>query len=63
MNHETETVVPAPITDERANIDAGSSPAEAPTAGNDWKRDIDALCRALDAQQRAHFPRTDPAKQ
>jgi hypothetical protein len=63
MNHETETVVPAPITDELAEIEGESSLAESPAAGSDWKRDIDALCRALDAQQRAHFARTDPAKQ
>ncbi len=62
MNHETETVVPAPITDELAKIDAGSSTPESQAAPNVWKRDIDALCRALDAQQRAHFPRTVPEK-
>jgi hypothetical protein len=62
MNHETETVVPALMTGELARIDAVSSTPESEAVRNVWKRDIDALCRALDAQQRAHFPRTGPEK-
>jgi hypothetical protein len=46
--------------------DTGSEPSSTPTgsevAFGVWTRDIQELCRALDAQQRAHFRRT-PAEQ
>jgi hypothetical protein len=43
---------------ELSPVDSQSSPVEieTPVARNVWARDIDALCRAIDAQQRASAP-------
>jgi hypothetical protein len=58
MNPQTETA--APMAAELAPGDSQSSPmqVEAPVARNAWTRDIDALCRAVEAEQRASAPKT-----
>jgi hypothetical protein len=56
-----KTIVAAPTTAELAKVDSECSPIpiESPVARGVWTRDIEALCRALEAKQRAHFPRID----
>jgi hypothetical protein len=56
-----KAVVAAPTGGELAKVDSESSPMpiESPVARGVWTRDVEALCRALEAQQRAHFPSTD----
>ncbi len=56
-----KTIVAAPTSAELAKVDAECSPMpiESPVARGVWTRDIEALCHALEAQQRAHFPSTD----
>ena len=48
----------APMAAELAPVDAQSSPIhiETPVVRNAWTRDIEALCRAVEAQQRASAP-------
>jgi hypothetical protein len=60
---DKETVTAAPMADGVAELDSGCTPVitASPVARGAWTRDIEALCRALDAQQRAHFPSTDDA--
>jgi hypothetical protein len=57
MNPETETA--ALMAAELPPVDSQSSPmrVEAPVARNVWTRDIDALCRAVEAEQRAKPPK------
>ena len=57
MNYETE--IAAPMVAELATVESSPSPAqvEAPAARNVWTRDIEALCRAVEAQQRASAPK------
>ena len=54
---DINTVVFESVSAEVASV--GSEAAAKPTlkfaARASWTRDVDALCRALDAQQRAHF--------
>ena len=54
-------IVAAPTDAELAKVDSECSPVpiESPVAHGAWTRDIEALCRALAAQQRAHFPSLD----
>ena len=40
----------------KLDVESLSTPS-APTTARGWTLDIEALCRALDAQQRAHAPR------
>ena len=56
-----KTIVAAPAGAELATVDSECSPMpiEAPVARGVWTRDIEALCRALEAQQKAHLPRID----
>ena len=56
-----KTIVAVPTAAELAKVDSESSPIpiEAPVAHGVWTRDIEALCRAIVAQQRAHFPSID----
>jgi len=62
MNPETiEPVLLAAGTAERGS-DSSSTPTGSEVAFGVWTRDIQELCRALDAQQRAHF-RRDPAEE
>ena len=53
--------VAASAAAELAKVDSECSPipVESPVARGVWTRDIEALCRALEAQQRAHFPSID----
>jgi len=55
-----KTIVAASTAAELAKVDPECSPRpiESPVACG-WTRDVEALCRALDAQQRAHFPKID----
>jgi hypothetical protein len=55
-----KTIVAASTAAELAKVDPECSPTpiESPTARG-WTRDVEALCRAIEAQQRAHSPRTD----
>ncbi|HEV2037091.1 MAG TPA: hypothetical protein VGQ96_00675 [Candidatus Eremiobacteraceae bacterium] len=48
----------SPMVAELATVDFQSSPIhiEAPVTRNVWTRDIEALCRAVEAQQRASAP-------
>src|SRR4030081_1749046 len=57
---DPKTIEAAPIAGELAQVDSESPPIpiEGPVAHGAWTRDIEALCRALAAQQRAHFPTT-----
>ena len=47
-----------PMALELAPVESQSSPIpiETPAMRNAWTRDIDALCRAVEAQQRASAP-------
>jgi hypothetical protein len=55
-----KTIVAASTAAELAKVDSECSPIpiESPVARG-WARDVEALCRALEAQQRAHFPSID----
>jgi hypothetical protein len=48
----------SPMAAELAPVDSQSSPfqIETPVTRNVWTRDIEALCRAVEAQQRASAP-------
>ena len=56
-----QTVVAASAGAELAEGDTECSPTqiESPVAHGVWTRDVEALCRALEAQQRAHFRSND----
>ena len=61
LSMNPKTVVAAPTAAELAKVDSKCSPMplESPVARGVWTRDIEALCRALEAQQRAHVPSID----
>ncbi len=52
-----QTVEAVAVAAGLTEVDSDHSPmrAEPPVARGVWTRDVEALCRALDAQQRAHF--------
>ena len=56
-----KTIVAAPAGADLAKVDSECSPIPiaSPAARGVWTHDIEALCRALEAQQRAHFPSID----
>ena len=56
-----KTVLAASTAAELAEVEyeCSSIPLDSPVTRGVWTRDIEALCRALEAQQRAHFPRFD----
>jgi hypothetical protein len=56
-----KTIVAAPTGAELAKVDSECSPIgiEPPVARGVWTRDIEALCRALEAQQRVHSSSID----
>jgi hypothetical protein len=56
-----KTIVAAAPAAELAEVDSECSPMpiESAVAHGVWTHDIEALCRALAAQQRAHFPKLD----
>jgi hypothetical protein len=56
-----KTIVAALPAAELAKVDSECSPTpiESPVAHGVWTHDVEALCRALAAQQRAHFPSPD----
>jgi len=57
---DPETIEASAVADELSRVEADCPPmrTEPRVACGVWTRDIEALCRALDAQQRAHFPST-----
>jgi hypothetical protein len=59
-----KTIVAAPAAAELAEVDSGCTPIpiESQVKRGAWTREIEELCRALEAQQRAHFPSTDAEK-
>jgi hypothetical protein len=59
-----KTIAAEPTAAELANGDSEASPVatQTPVVRGVWTRDIEALCRALDAQQRAHFRSIDEEK-
>lgn len=59
-----KTVKAEPVATEGADVipEPPLASSVAPPLLGVFTRDIDALCRALDAQQQAHFQRTDAAK-
>ena len=57
----TKPIVAAPAAAELAEVDSECTPIpiESQVTRGAWTREIEELCRALEAQQRAHFPRID----
>jgi hypothetical protein len=55
-----KTIVASPTDAELAQVDSECSPMpiESPAAHGVWTHDIEALCRALDAQQRSALPKS-----
>ena len=56
-----KTIVAAPAAVELAEVDSECTPIpiESQVTRGAWTREIEELCRALEAQERAHFPRID----
>jgi hypothetical protein len=59
-----KAIVAAPAVAELAEVDSECTPIpiESPVTRGAWTREIEELCRALEAQQRAHVPSTDAEK-
>jgi len=59
-----KTIVAAPAAAELAEVDSECTPIpiESQVTRGAWTREIEELCRALDAQQRTHFPSTEAEK-
>ena len=53
-----KTIVAAPAATELAEVDSECTPIpiESQVTRGAWTREIEELCRALEAQQRVHFP-------
>jgi hypothetical protein len=64
LSMNAKTIAAEPTAAELAEVDSECSPVpiQSPVVRGVWTRDIEALCRALDAQQRAHFRRIDEEK-
>jgi hypothetical protein len=56
-----KTMVAASAAAELAEVDSECTPIpiESQVTRGAWTREIEELCRALEAQQRAHFPKID----
>jgi hypothetical protein len=56
-----KTIVAAPAAAELAEVDSESAPIsiEPEVKRGAWTREIEELCRALEAQRRPHVPNTD----
>ena len=55
-----KTIVAASTAAEIAKVDPECSPRPIESAAAlGWARDVEALCRAVEAQQRAHLPKID----
>jgi len=56
-----KTIVAAPATAELAEVDSECTPIpiESQVTRGAWTREIEELCRALEAQQRTHVPSID----
>ena len=59
-----KTIVAAPAAAELAEVDSECTPIpiDSQMTRGAWTREIEELCRALEAQQRAHVPSTDAEK-
>src|SRR5205085_1718624 len=59
-----KTTVAAPAAAELAGVDSECTPMpiESQMTRGAWTREIDELCRALEAQRRTHFPSTEEEK-
>jgi len=57
-------VVAAPAATELAEVDSECTPIpiESQVTRGAWTREIEELCRALEAQQKAHLPSIDAGK-
>jgi len=55
-------IAAVPTAAEPVEVDSGCTPTESPTTRGAWTRQIEELCRALEAQPRAHQPSTDAKK-
>jgi hypothetical protein len=55
-----KTIVAAPMDAELAKVESECSPMpiESPVAHGVWTHDIEALCRALAAEQRSALPKS-----
>src|SRR5271169_3898601 len=64
LSMNPKTTVAARTAAELAKVDSECTPMpiESPVTRGAWTREIEELCRALEAQQRAHFPRIDAEK-
>jgi hypothetical protein len=56
-----KTIVAAPPAAKLAEVDSECTPIpiESQVTRGAWTREIEELCRALEAQQKAHFPSID----
>ena len=55
-------IAAGPTAADPAEVDSECTPIESQTTRGAWTREIEELCRALEAQQRAHRPSTDAKK-
>jgi len=57
-------IVAAPAATELAEVDSECAPIpiESQVTRGAWTREIEELCRALEAQQKAHFSSIDAGK-
>ena len=51
-------IAAGPTAADPAEVDSECTPIESQTTRGAWTREIEELCRALEAQQRAHHPST-----
>jgi hypothetical protein len=54
-----KTIVAAPPAAKLAEVESECAPIESQVTRGAWTREIEELCRALDAQLKAHAPRID----
>jgi hypothetical protein len=62
LNPKTKVAAPAAAELVEVDSECTPSPIESQVTRGAWTREIEELCRALEAQQRAHFPRIDAEK-
>jgi hypothetical protein len=62
MNPKTTVATHAAAAPTDVDSDCTPIPIESQATRGAWTREIEELCRALEAQQRAHRPSTDPAE-
>jgi len=62
MNPKTIVAAPTPAELAKDDSECPPIPIESAVVRGAWTREIEELCRALEAQQRAHLPRIDAEK-